>query len=218
MANSYNGQRALTFTIGLKRKICTNGLILPDSLVRFSFAHSRKALKTEIRFHIANDRAARVQKQFEQYVGGLRECPLPNEKLRPLVLAVLRLRAPAAIKNDASLEEEWTVLLKYVDAVLDKYVNELGCNAYTILNVVTDFASQPPANRLVRRDRHSLQRLAGEWIGSFSRERHRSDFDLEKYLTKLFKTASENDGQQPSESKVDRLVRRHTESWQGRDA
>jgi len=40
----------------------------------------------------------------------------------------------------------------------------LGENAYAVLNVITEFASHPPANRHVHRERNSLQQLAGTWL------------------------------------------------------
>lgn len=52
----------------------------------------------------------------------------------------------------------------------DRYIAEFGENAYAVFNAATDFASHPPANRFVCRERHSLQRLAGRWLSEFSEE------------------------------------------------
>ena len=42
VTNSYNGLRALAFDIGFYRKVCQNGLIAPDTIVQFKFAHQRE--------------------------------------------------------------------------------------------------------------------------------------------------------------------------------
>jgi hypothetical protein len=54
-----------------------------------------------------------------------------------------------------------------------------------VLNVITDFASRPPANRYVQRERHSLQRLAGTWVSAFARRCRQPAFDLTAYLAEL---------------------------------
>jgi len=53
---------------------------------------------------------------------------------------------------------------------------DLGDNAYAAFNALTDFASHPPENRCLHRDRHSMQRLAGEWLAKFSQECRQSSF------------------------------------------
>ncbi len=67
----------------------------------------------------------------------------------------------------------------------NKYSTELGDNAYTVFNAITEFASHPPVNRFVRRERDSLQRLAGGWVSDFSQQCRRSGFNLALYLSNL---------------------------------
>ena len=45
-----------------------------------------------------------------------------------------------------------------------RYSGKLGENGYAAFNAITEFASHPPANRCIHRDRHSLQRLAGSRV------------------------------------------------------
>ena len=42
-------------------------------------------------------------------------------------------------------------------------------------------------NRCVNRERHSFQRLAGDWLSKFSQECRNPDFKLSSYLEKLSK-------------------------------
>ena len=72
----------------------------------------------------------------------------------------------------------------------DRYAGELGENAYAVFNAITDFSSHPPGNRFVCRERHSLQRLAGSWLSSFSQECQRPDFKIDEHLARLSATTS----------------------------
>ena len=44
---------------------------------------------------------------------------------------------------------------------------------------------EPPDNMWVRRDRHSLQRLAGKWLAEFTEDCKRKPFDLAAYVRRL---------------------------------
>ena len=81
--------------------------------------------------------------------------------------------------------DAWRDLYTDVQLLAQKYASELGPNAYAILNTVTDLASRPPDNRWVRRESHSLQRLAGKWLAEFTEERKRKPFDLAAYVRRL---------------------------------
>jgi hypothetical protein len=76
-----------------------------------------------------------------------------------------------------------------VAAVSARYEQELGANAYAVLNVVTELASRPPDSPLVRRDRHALQRRAGEWASGFALKCVEEKFDLGQYLAWLNQNA-----------------------------
>ena len=70
---------------------------------------------------------------------------------------------------------------------LTRYATDLGENAYAAFKAVTEFASHPPENRCVHRDRHSLQCLAGSWLTSFTTESRKPGFRLDDYLIELAK-------------------------------
>jgi hypothetical protein len=61
VTNSYNALRALAFDIGFHRKVCRNGLIAPETIVRFKFPHQRRTLTAGIRFEVARERLATLQ-------------------------------------------------------------------------------------------------------------------------------------------------------------
>ena len=83
-------------------------------------------------------------------------------------------------------------LVVHIEKMAGMYSSDLGENAYAAFNVITDFASHPPANRCVHRDRHSLQRLAGSWVSRFSQQCSQPNFNLKSYLEDLAKPQTES--------------------------
>jgi len=205
VTNSYTGLRALSFDIGFYRKVCTNGLIGPNSIVRFKFTHSRYVIGQTIKFDVANDRLETLKATYEDYFAALRDCEVRREKLEPFVLAVLLLQPPEQMLSNTREANEWVVLTTHVSELCARYSRDLGENAYSVLNAITDFASHPPLNRYVRRDRNSLQRLAGNWLVDFSQRCRKREFDLSQYLIELSKRDANARGR-PSTKQVVQAV------------
>jgi hypothetical protein len=187
VTNSYNTLRALAFDIGVYRKVCKNGLILPDSVISFKFTHSQSSIRGRIDFQVVHDRLAKLNNDFREYLGALRACKVPRHDLERVVRAALRLKPPHSTKPEGVDANEWYRLTEYISGMTAHYAAELGENAYADFNIITDFASQPPDNRCVHRDRHSLQRLAGLWVTTFVKECRNDTFNLPKYLEQLEK-------------------------------
>ena len=95
VTNSYNGLRALAFDIGFYRKVCRNGLIAPDTIVQFKFAHQRN-LEMGIRFEVARDRLANLQTKMSEQFASLKKCTVPRTAFEPMVRAALMIQ-PAEI-------------------------------------------------------------------------------------------------------------------------
>ena len=183
VTNSYNCARALGFDIGFYRKVCRNGLILPESIIRFKFTHLPRDIGETVEFEIAQDALAGFKTKFNALLGHLHVCAVPRAQFVPFLCAILSLRVPDDPKPESRESEEVDALLTHLGGLSDRYVAELGENAYAVFNAATDFASHPPANRFVCRERHSLQRLAGRWLSEFSEECQKSGFDLVAYLS-----------------------------------
>ncbi|MDZ4797622.1 MAG: DUF932 domain-containing protein [Bryobacteraceae bacterium] len=187
VTNSYNGLRALSFDIGFYRKICKNGMIIPDTIIRFKFTHLRRDIGETIQFEIAKDKLAKFKAAFADSLAGLRACAVSRPQSDSLIRGVLSLRPPQRLKPDIRELDDWKTLGGDLDEMTARYAGELGENAYAAFNAITEFASHPPENRCVHRDRHSLQRLAGSWLTSFSTECRKPGFRLDGYLTELAK-------------------------------
>jgi hypothetical protein len=185
VTNSYNGRLALVFDIGFHRKVCKNGWIAPDTIITFKFSHQHSDVGSGIRFDVAHDRLQKLQARLGDYFAAVRECHIPATAFEILLLDVLLLRPPKSLEPDARETVEWDALRHYVRELTDSYAGELGENAYAVLNAITDFASHPPENSHVRRDRHSLQRLAGSWLSAFSQTCRQPGFTFASYLEEV---------------------------------
>jgi hypothetical protein len=184
VTNSYNGLRALAFDIGFYRKVCRNGLIAPDTIVQFKFAH-RRHLRVGIRFEVARDRLAKLQTRMSEQFASLKKCRAPRTAFEPIVRTALMIRPLESTRPGTRDADEWASLSAHIHELCNRYAFELGETGYAVLNTVTDFASHPPHNRHLRRDRHSLQRLAGTWLTTFARECAQPGFAIDRHVGRL---------------------------------
>lgn len=185
VTNSYNGLRALAFDIGFYRKVCKNGMIVPDTIISFKFTHDRRDIGETIQFEIAQERLEKFRTSFADYLGALHRCVVPRKQFEQFLFGVLSIRRPDDVKPDSREAEEWDSLGTHVRGLCDRYAGELGENAYAVFNAITDFSSHPPGNRFVCRERHSLQRLAGSWLSTFSQECQQPGFKIDDHLARL---------------------------------
>lgn len=205
VTNSFNGLRALGFDIGFYRKVCKNGLILPQTIIRFKFSHSRQEIGQTLQFLVEKDRLSQFKNVFTQSMAALRTCDVDRLQFDRLVLAVLQLSPPKQAKGKglSSIESEdckesnevhpeWQVLQEHLSEMNNRYVDELGSNAYAAFNAVTEFASRPLINRCVHRDRHSMQRLAGSWLAGFNAACGKPGFSINGHLQEM-EHAQQND-------------------------
>jgi hypothetical protein len=169
VTNSYNGLRALAFDIGFYRKVCRNGLIAPDTIVHFKFAH-RRNLGIGIHFEVARNRLAKLQTKMSEQFVSLKTCRVPRTSFEPMVRTALMIRPMKSTRPGTREANEWASLNAQIHELCNRYALELGETGYAVLNAITDFASHPPPNRHLHRDRHALQRLAGTWLTTFAHE------------------------------------------------
>ena len=182
VTNSYNGKRPLAFDLGFHRKSCNNGLIIPDTVLHFSFTRDRQGLREGICFDVEHERLAKLKTNYIQLFGQLHSSKVRRADFEPLLRAVMRVRQPNSLAPDGPLTRDWQKLNAGLGEMCDRYAADMGENAYAVFNAITDFASRPPVSRYVRRDRHSFQRLAGKWLESFSLECLKPEFSLADYI------------------------------------
>lgn len=183
LTNSYNGLRALSFEIGFMRKVCSNGMISPDAVVRFSFNHSRSAIGSAPRFDVPSDRLQSARASFTERVNELMGIPVPASFAVDIVLRALEVREPVDEDGELRPDSAWIQLERHIAGVAERYFRELGPNAYALCNVITDLATRPLSNAHLRRERGSLQRLAGIWFAEIGRRCREPAFDWGDYLS-----------------------------------
>jgi hypothetical protein len=201
VTNSYNSRRALEFDIGFLRKVCSNGLILERSIIHFKFNHLRQDIGERMSFLVEHERLAAIKRRFGESFNSLHGCAIPRQSFEPLVCSALQVRIPEQLDIDSPKKAaDWEAVAVYIDKLCEQYARELGENAYAVFNVITDFASRPPDNSCIRRERHGFQRLAGEWFDGFSRQCAKPDFKINEYLKKsaLTNGSSESTANHPS--------------------
>lgn len=78
VTNSYNGLRALRFDIGFYRKVCKNGLIIPDVIIRFEFPHLHRDIGKTIEFKVAHEQLAKFRTTFTDSLAVETEAVVPE--------------------------------------------------------------------------------------------------------------------------------------------
>ena len=192
VTNSYNGRYALRLVIGFMRKVCSNGLILPQAAIDIRFDHSTRRIADRIRTEIGRGHYQHLREQFEGFLKPLRNCDVPRRCFDPILRSALKISEPKVLHrtNAAAM----VGLDASIHSVCSKYARTLGEDGYGLMNAVTEFATNPPSNRIVRRERHGLQTLAGTWLSEFCKECRKQDFEADRYVTSLTALPTSADG------------------------
>lgn len=185
VTNSYNGQRALRFDIGLLRWMCTNGVLIVDDLVTFRFAHAKAALTQPPQFTVNQPKLSSWIDGFDANLETLRGHSMVPAVIRELVLGVLRLRPPSSPDAPDYLVDEWEAIQNHLQALIARYSTEVGENAYAAFNVMTDFATRPKGRGAYAREIHTLQRRVGAWLPDFCARSRLPGFRMQDYLKDL---------------------------------
>ena len=182
VTNSYNSSRIFSIHFGFTRIRCMNSVIAEES-VRVSLAHT-KDIERRIEKEIDEAKFQKAASRFESFLKPLGHATIPRGRFRPIIQSVLDIHEPEGMPDDR--RESWRTLEQILDRTSETYFGQFGENAYALLNAITDIATRPPTKEevgysFIRRERHSLQLLAGRWVAEFSRSLRRPGFDLDGY-------------------------------------
>ena len=183
VTNSYNTSRVFSIHFGFTRIWCMNSVIAEES-VRVSLAHT-KDIDRRIEKEIGEAKFQKAASRFARYVKALGDTAIPRDRFRPIIQSALEIHKPRGMPDDR--RESWRTLEQILDKTSEMYFQKSGENAYALLNAITDLATRPPTKEqvgysFIRRERHSLQVLAGRWVADFSRSLRRPGFDLSGYV------------------------------------
>ena len=162
ITNSYNGSRALRIDVGFLREHCSNGVIFEQEAATLTVSHTRQGIHS---LKVARPFAgmAALSEVFRKTLAGVRSVGITPDEARKLVRLVTGWpglpEKPRPWEND-----EQAKLDADLETRLSGYFQELGENAYAAFNTMTDIASRPPQSPHFRRNRLTLERLAGAWL------------------------------------------------------
>jgi hypothetical protein len=169
ISNSYNKTFTLKYEIGFCRWICLNGVIVGQTGVSFSATHTKRISKWDIvttlrkrtRENMGN--VGSLWRTFEQKMNMLWNIQMNPSDAMTLYCKVFDIKTPK--EEISEQQKEWLFLrAKQIDHLRAEYFNELGDNAYAMLNVLTDFASFPEWTRNPSNYVDGYQRRVGRWV------------------------------------------------------
>jgi len=165
--NSYNRSRSLRFDIGFCRKLCDNGVIFEQEVVKLKFSHTRKEIDFSSLSNLDVSHLKKLENDFISKTRKAAEIQIPLKLFVPLAAKVLNKSFNINSKHNPTREREIQKMKAFQDwigAHIKKYQDEFGNTAYTLFNVITDYASNHAGNHV--NAINGMQRKAGLWINS----------------------------------------------------
>ena len=174
----------MRFEIGFFRKVCSNGMILPQSSVRFAFNHNTRNISSRVRFEVEKDSVAKLREKFQEFLAPLQDCEVPPPMFLPATLGVLSIRKPDPMAKRQ--REPWERLDAKLRSIASEYCEELGHNGYALLNVITDVASRPPKSPVCSQGATKPPTVGRALAGAVSAaECRKPGFDVISHLDKV---------------------------------
>jgi hypothetical protein len=207
---SYDAVTAIKYEIGIYRTKCINGLLLGfKSLLKLK-ATPETIFDVELFFNPCL--LSTLMKEYERNVMMLKSTKMKRSEILHLVGAatgvnIINDENKIARAADSNFIDEFKI-----QGLIDRYIDELGSNAYSALNVITDLGSNYRLGKEVELEISdsnnnvtTKQRLAGKWLDEMIRfieqqnkiemikdidselfgekpKLEKYDFDLEAYL------------------------------------
>ena len=183
ITNSYNTSRAVRLDVGFMRGMCANGMIFSVDAAKILASHTDEGI-SRLRFSHPFDGMAALIKKFGETVADVRAVDVTSEEGAEIARRVIGWPV-LPDKATPRQRDDQRVLDADLGERRNRYFGELGANAYAAFNLMTDIASHPPASPRFRRDRPSLERLAGAWLRDFREEAARPGFTIADHLKAL---------------------------------
>ena len=163
VTNSYNRSRALGFTVGVCRWICTNGMIFGERSLKLEFAHATDVdLERRLVEAFAHRRfdVAGCRDKLEK----LTRLSVPQERFPAGMLEILEVKPPAELPRNAARRDGWLRLGRCLRGLGEKYRKDLGGNAYALVNAASEYAGDTKASLMSPARVDALQFRCGRWV------------------------------------------------------
>jgi hypothetical protein len=181
ITNSYNRTKLLKYELGFCRWICKNGMIFGAQSVEYSYTHNKAELESIDRFAENIGSIKKLEAQFVENLLQLKRFYVPKSLLFPLVLRVFDIEVND-VKSDKRQLKRMIEIMSHVQKLADTYVPTLGENAYSALNVLTDFATRPVGVISQANHINSFQTKSANWLQDFIEKIESRSFKFEDYL------------------------------------
>ncbi len=186
ISNSYNRTIRLRYEIGFCRWICLNGVIFGKKGYSISFAHLEQDWERKMRQFIDEAKLKLgpiegIISTFEDKLGALNQIKIPQSMVLPIFVKVFSI--PDVDSEDITPASRLKYLIQ-ADSVKKagaSYYDELGDNAYAMMNVLTDFASFP-VGRVSQTMVHGYQSRVGEWVNELLDAYGKNDFHMKSFI------------------------------------
>ena len=163
VTNSYNRSRALGFTVGVCRGICTNGMIFGEQSLKLKVTHVRdedvERRLVEVFGHRRFDVAGCGDK-----LKNLMRLSVPADRFLAGILEILDAKVPAELPRNAARRDAWLRLGPCLRGLGEKYRKELGATAYALVNAASEYASNSKAPLMSPARVDALQLRCGSWV------------------------------------------------------
>lgn len=200
VTNSYNKSKALRFDLGFCRELCENGVIFEKQTIKLKFIHTKGEIAPEGEFDVDFEDLKKMELTFLEYMRNLKRFYVPSDFVLPVVCKALGIEFDLDSADDKKKERERNRLMKFrkkIDSLTDSYYDELGSNAYAVLNIMSDLATHPVHyNSSTVTDR--WQKHTGNWIESFINKIESRNFSFEDYLGEYYRLNTEKRYEQPN--------------------
>jgi hypothetical protein len=191
VTNSYNRMFALNFELGFCRWICKNGMIFGKKNIEFKFTHSKKGADPKIAFTLRAGDFATMEAQFRAHLENLQRYHVPRRVMWPLICKAFGFSVPKDLSRAEENEEGAYMQRKVaINRLTKKYFDEMGENGYAAVNVLTDYASRPDAEKFAEGRINRLQHACGDWMAEFVVQIAKREFRYEDYLGDYFALAT----------------------------
>ncbi len=161
ISNSYNKSRALSFDFGFVRKLCSNGIIFDVNTAQLKFYHTSSKIKSELDLNKYTELKT-LEEEFLNYMQGLKETPVTTDQLVPLTLYLMNVDLSQKKKEGQKQEDQRLRAIGKLHELQCKYTNEMGCTAYTAMNIATDISTHHPRIISPLANLHHLQSQIGK--------------------------------------------------------
>jgi hypothetical protein len=190
ITNSYNRSKQLGFALGFYREICSNGMIMSNDRIAFNFVHTRKEIDMAISFIGLPANIRSLEIDFTSTMQTLESIHIPEEAVFPMVCKFLDV---ALDRSDMDKPRRMKRFLKFkaqITYLREKYFHEMGANAYSLLNVLTEYATDPSLSISSAVSMDQLQRRCWSWTSKFLEEASKPRFNIETYVEKYHHSAA----------------------------